>query len=63
MPRTRPQRLAGSRPADRPFCFYGANRCRQTELARSLAEFLFDDETAMVRIDMSEYMEKHTVRV
>ena len=33
----------------------------KTELARSLAEFLFDDETAMVRIDMSEYMEKHTV--
>ena len=33
----------------------------KTELARALAEFLFDDENAMVRIDMSEYMEKHTV--
>ena len=33
----------------------------KTELARALAEFLFDDERAMVRIDMSEYMEKHAV--
>ena len=33
----------------------------KTELARALAEFLFDDEQAMVRIDMSEYMEKHSV--
>ena len=33
----------------------------KTELARALAEFMFDDEHAMVRIDMSEYMEKHTV--
>jgi len=33
----------------------------KTELTKALAEFLFDDETAMVRIDMSEYMEKHSV--
>ena len=36
-------------------------RAGKTELARALAEFLFDDETNMVRLDMSEYMEKHTV--
>ena len=41
--------------------FSWAYRRWQPELARSLAEFLFDDETAMVSIDMSEYMEKHTV--
>src|SRR5207245_9688340 len=45
----------------------GLSRCLgptglgKTELARALAEFLFDDERAMIRIDMSEYMEKHTV--
>jgi ATP-dependent Clp protease ATP-binding subunit ClpB len=43
------------------FLFLGPTGVGKTELARALAEFLFDDETAMVRIDMSEYMEKHAV--
>ncbi|MDF1597251.1 MAG: ATP-dependent chaperone ClpB [Acidimicrobiia bacterium] len=43
------------------FVFLGPTGVGKTELARALAEFLFDDERAMVRIDMSEYMEKHTV--
>ena len=43
------------------FIFMGPTGVGKTELARALAEFLFDDENAMVRIDMSEYMEKHTV--
>jgi ATP-dependent Clp protease ATP-binding subunit ClpB len=43
------------------FIFLGPTGVGKTELARALAEFLFDDEGAMVRIDMSEYMEKHTV--
>jgi ATP-dependent Clp protease ATP-binding subunit ClpB len=43
------------------FMFLGPTGVGKTELARALAEFLFDDERAMVRIDMSEYMEKHTV--
>jgi ATP-dependent Clp protease ATP-binding subunit ClpB len=43
------------------FMFLGPTGVGKTELARALAEFLFDDENAMVRIDMSEYMEKHTV--
>jgi ATP-dependent Clp protease ATP-binding subunit ClpB len=43
------------------FIFLGPTGVGKTELARALAEFLFDDEQAMVRIDMSEYMEKHTV--
>ncbi|MFQ5914990.1 MAG: ATP-dependent chaperone ClpB [Nitrospinota bacterium] len=43
------------------FIFVGPTGVGKTELARSLAQFLFDDERAMVRIDMSEYMEKHTV--
>jgi ATP-dependent Clp protease ATP-binding subunit ClpB len=43
------------------FLFLGPTGVGKTELARSLAEFLFDDERAMVRIDMSEYMEKHAV--
>ena len=43
------------------FLFLGPTGVGKTELARALAEFLFDDEKAMVRIDMSEYMEKHTV--
>jgi ATP-dependent Clp protease ATP-binding subunit ClpB len=43
------------------FLFLGPTGVGKTELARALAEFLFDDEAAMVRIDMSEYMEKHTV--
>jgi len=55
---------SGLQDPDRPigsFVFMGPTGVGKTELARSLAEFLFDDETAMVRIDMSEYMEKHTV--
>ncbi|VVB91938.1 ATP-dependent Clp protease ATP-binding subunit ClpX [uncultured archaeon] len=43
------------------FMFLGPTGVGKTELARALAEFLFDSETAMIRLDMSEYMEKHTV--
>jgi ATP-dependent Clp protease ATP-binding subunit ClpB len=43
------------------FIFLGPTGVGKTELSRALAEFLFDDEHAMIRIDMSEYMEKHTV--
>ena len=43
------------------FIFLGPTGVGKTELARALAEFLFDDERAMIRVDMSEYMEKHTV--
>ncbi len=43
------------------FIFLGTTGVGKTEMARALAEFLFDDENALVRIDMSEYMEKHTV--
>ncbi|HUP71046.1 MAG TPA: AAA family ATPase [Acidimicrobiales bacterium] len=55
---------AGLSDPDRPigsFLFLGPTGVGKTELARALAEFLFDDERAMVRVDMSEYMEKHTV--
>ena len=55
---------AGLSDPNRPigsFLFLGPTGVGKTELARALAEFLFDDERAMVRIDMSEYMEKHTV--
>ena len=55
---------AGLQDPNRPlgsFLFLGPTGVGKTELARSLAEFLFDDEQAMVRIDMSEYMEKHSV--
>ena len=55
---------SGLQDPDRPigsFVFMGPTGVGKTELARSLAEFLFDDETAMVRIDMSEYGEKHSV--
>ena len=55
---------AGLQDAKRPigsFIFLGPTGVGKTELARALAEFLFDDETHMVRIDCSEYMEKHTV--
>ncbi|MCY4394073.1 MAG: ATP-dependent chaperone ClpB [Rhodospirillaceae bacterium] len=55
---------AGLQDPDRPvgnFLFLGPTGVGKTELARALAEFLFDDEHAMVRIDMSEYMEKHAV--
>ncbi|MCE9567106.1 MAG: ATP-dependent chaperone ClpB [Planctomycetes bacterium] len=50
-----PKRPIGS------FIFLGPTGVGKTELARALAEFLFDDEKAMIRIDMSEYQEKHTV--
>lgn len=55
---------AGIQDASRPlgsFISLGPTGVGKTELARALAEFLFDDEKAMVRLDMSEYMEKHTV--
>ncbi len=55
---------AGLQDANRPigsFIFLGTTGIGKTEMARALAEFLFDDETAMIRIDMSEYMEKHAV--
>jgi ATP-dependent Clp protease ATP-binding subunit ClpB len=55
---------AGIKDPNRPigsFIFLGPTGVGKTELARALAEFLFDDEAAMIRIDMSEYMEKHTV--
>ncbi|HEY7534808.1 MAG TPA: ATP-dependent chaperone ClpB [Thermodesulfobacteriota bacterium] len=50
-----PKRPIGS------FIFLGPTGVGKTELARTLAEFMFDDESAMIRLDMSEYMEKHTV--
>ncbi|MBM3708854.1 MAG: ATP-dependent chaperone ClpB [Actinobacteria bacterium] len=55
---------AGLQDPNRPigsFIFVGPTGVGKTELSKALAEFLFDDERAMVRIDMSEYMEKHTV--
>jgi ATP-dependent Clp protease ATP-binding subunit ClpC len=55
---------AGLKDPKRPigsFIFLGPTGVGKTELARALAEFLFDDEETMIRVDMSEYMEKHTV--
>jgi len=55
---------AGLQDPNRPigsFLFLGPTGVGKTELARALAEFLFDDEDAMVRLDMSEYQERHTV--
>ena len=55
---------AGLQDASRPigsFMFLGPTGVGKTELCKALAEFLFDDEAAMVRVDMSEYMEKHAV--
>jgi ATP-dependent Clp protease ATP-binding subunit ClpB len=55
---------AGLQDPNRPlgsFLFLGPTGVGKTELARALAEFLFDDEKAMIRVDMSEYQEKHTV--
>jgi ATP-dependent Clp protease ATP-binding subunit ClpB len=55
---------SGLQDPNRPigsFIFLGPTGVGKTETARALAEFLFDDESALVRIDMSEYMEKHTV--
>src|SRR5207248_3793953 len=54
---------AGLQDPNRPlgsFLFLGPTGVGKTELARALAEFLFDDEQALIRIDMSEYQEKHT---
>ena len=55
---------AGLQDPNRPigsFIFLGPTGVGKTELARALAEFLFDDDSAMIRIDMSEYQERHTV--
>ncbi|MGA9533893.1 MAG: ATP-dependent chaperone ClpB [Anaerolineales bacterium] len=55
---------SGLQDPDRPtgsFIFMGPTGVGKTELARALAEFMFDDESAMIRIDMGEYQEKHTV--
>jgi ATP-dependent Clp protease ATP-binding subunit ClpB len=55
---------AGIQDPNRPigsFIFLGPTGVGKTELARALAEFLFDDENALIRIDMSEYQERHTV--
>ncbi len=55
---------AGIAPENRPlgsFLFLGPTGVGKTELAKALAEFLFNDENAMIRLDMSEYMEKHSV--
>jgi len=55
---------AGLQDPNRPlgsFIFLGPTGVGKTELARALAQFLFDDERSMIRLDMSEYMEKHTV--
>src|SRR5262249_25533580 len=55
---------AGLQDPNRPigsFLFLGPTGVGKTELTKALAAFLFDDETAMIRIDMSEYMEKHAV--
>src|SRR5205814_3907467 len=55
---------AGLQDPNRPigsFMFLGPTGVGKTELTKALADFLFDDEHAMVRIDMSEYMEKHSV--
>ena len=55
---------SGLKDPNRPigsFIFLGPTGVGKTELARALAEFFFDDENNMVRLDMSEYMEKHTV--
>src|SRR4029077_1321384 len=55
---------AGLQDPNRPmgsFLFLGPTRVGKTELAKALASFLFDDDSALTRIDMSEYMEKHSV--
>jgi len=55
---------SGLQPEDRPigtFIFMGPTGVGKTELAKSLAEFIFDSEQALIRVDMSEYMEKHSV--
>jgi len=62
--RSSPLARAGLQDPNRPlgsFIFLGPTGVGKTELAKALAEFLFDDEGAMIRLDMSEYMERHTV--
>ena len=62
--RTRSATRSGLQDPNRPigsFIFLGPTGVGKTELARALAEFMFDDERAMVRLDMSEYQERHTV--
>ena len=59
---TRPRRaLADPNRPNGSFLFLGPTGVGKTELSRALAEFLFDTEDAMVRLDMSEFMEKHSV--
>src|SRR5512136_1789832 len=53
--------LSDPRRPNGSFIFLGPTGVGKTELCKALAEFLFDDEKAMVRIDMSEFMERHTV--
>ena len=58
------RRARGIKDLKRPtgsFIFLGPSGVGKTELARTLAEFLFGDEDAMIQVDMSEYMEKHSV--
>jgi ATP-dependent Clp protease ATP-binding subunit ClpB len=56
-----PRRAVGSEPAERLVHVLGPTGVGKTELCKALAEFMFDTEDAMVRIDMSEFMEKHSV--
>jgi ATP-dependent Clp protease ATP-binding subunit ClpB len=56
-----PVPVAGSQQPLGSFLFLGPTGVGKTELAKALAEFLFDNEQALIRIDMSEYMEKHSV--
>ena len=58
---SRPRRLQDPNRPIGSFMFLGPTGVGKTELTKALASFLFDDETAMVRLDMSEYMEKHSV--
>jgi ATP-dependent Clp protease ATP-binding subunit ClpB len=57
----RPRRAERREPAAGQFLFLGPTGVGKTELTKALAEYLFDDDNAMVRIDMSEFMEKHSV--
>jgi ATP-dependent Clp protease ATP-binding subunit ClpB len=59
--RRSPCRAVGPRRPNGSFLFLGPTGVGKTELCKALAEFLFDTEDAMVRIDMSEFMEKHSV--